>query len=221
MANPEAALLIMHGDKRRAEKARPLYCAAQVETNYKLLVVALTIAAYFPSDVHIFIDEHLAGIVEMAMNKMSAASWLDNQTVGIAVQKLKNVGTVLWPAEKYLTEEGIEQAYANFSENASSFAHLWIDTRRNIRSLFGSEAGALEDRKRLSSALPFIEYVPVLNALSLSLGILAPPLFYTDGTNAMLHGGLGYFYARELVGALDREGINVSTRLSSIHFYAA
>ncbi|XP_077523098.1 neprilysin-3-like [Amblyomma americanum] len=145
----------------------------------------------------------------MAIKKTSAASWLDNQTIGVAVKKLKNVRTLLWPTEKYLTVEGIEEAYANFSENASSFAHLWIDARRNIRNLFGSEAGVQEQRLRLSSAQPYIEYVPVLNVLALSLGALAPPLFYPDGTNAMMHGGLGYFYARELVGAIDREGVKV------------
>ncbi|KAK8772405.1 hypothetical protein V5799_024351, partial [Amblyomma americanum] len=209
MANPAAILEVMHGDKTRAEQSRIRYCAAQVEANYKLLVAAMTIASYFPSEKRALIDEHLSGIVEMAIKKTSAASWLDNQTIGVAVKKLKNVRTLLWPTEKYLTVEGIEEAYANFSENASSFAHLWIDARRNIRNLFGSEAGVQEQRLRLSSAQPYIEYVPVLNVLALSLGALAPPLFYPDGTNAMMHGGLGYFYARELVGAIDREGVKV------------
>ncbi|XP_077523099.1 membrane metallo-endopeptidase-like 1 [Amblyomma americanum] len=64
MANPAAILEVMHGDKTRAEQSRIRYCAAQVEANYKLLVAAMTIASYFPSEKRALIDEHLSGIVE-------------------------------------------------------------------------------------------------------------------------------------------------------------
>ncbi|XP_077523059.1 endothelin-converting enzyme 1-like [Amblyomma americanum] len=144
---------------------------------------------------------------QTAVRKASAVSWLDKITRRNAAEKIRSVRTVLWPAKKFLTAQGLEEAYANFTDNASSFASFWIETRRSLRALVSTDAGLQELLIGDSIAQPYAQYEHVMNRLSLSLGALVPPLYYKSGTRAMQYGGLGYFYAKELVGAVDTEGV--------------
>ncbi|XP_077523008.1 neprilysin-1-like [Amblyomma americanum] len=212
VADPAAALLVLLDNKQRAQQQRPFFCASQVEASYRLLVSAMATVAYFSQDERRRVDSHLAAILEGAVEVTQGALWLDNETRQVAVEKLRDVRTVLWPADKFLTAQKLEAAYANFTETASSFAEFWIKTRRSLRGLVGSDVGLQELRIRDSTAHPYVLYIHVLNELSLSVGALAPPLYYKDGTKAMLYGGLGYCYAKQLLGALDSEGVKVDPR---------
>ncbi|XP_050038023.2 endothelin-converting enzyme 1-like [Dermacentor andersoni] len=209
VADPARVLVVLHGDKRHAVEQRPRFCARQVEDSYKLMVSAMASVAHFNDDERRRIDAFLAEIRQMALNKTLAVTWLDNATSQLAAKKLKNVEAVLWPAEKFLTARGLHNAYAQFPESGASFANFWVESRRRQRSLFGTEAGVEEQRISDSMAPPYVEYVHGLNKLSLSIGALAPPLYYPHGTKAMLYGGLGYFYAKGLVEAIDDDGIRV------------
>nr|XP_054926280.1 uncharacterized protein LOC126530400 [Dermacentor andersoni] len=212
VAYPTGVLNMVQGNEYRVEEERPGFCAGQIEPSYKLLVAAMTSLIHFSEQERHRIDEHLDSIVKVAVEKTSRASWLDNKTKQVAVEKLKNVRTVVWPPDKFLNAEALEQAYANFTGSAPSFTEFWIDTRRSQRRLFGTEAAELELSLGDNSRLPYVEYVHVLNRLSLSLGALAAPLYYPNGTKAMLHGGILYLYARALVGAIDNEGVTINSQ---------
>ncbi|XP_049526948.1 endothelin-converting enzyme 2-like isoform X2 [Dermacentor silvarum] len=156
------------------------------------------------------IVNHLQDIVQVAAQKTRASSWLDNETKHAAVAKLTNVRTIVWPSDKFLTAKALEKVYGNFTDSAPSFVEYWIETRRSQRLMFGSEAAEQELLLRDNAQLPYVEYVHVLNRLSVALGALAPPLYYQDGTKAMLHGGVLYQYARELLRAIDNEGVKIN-----------
>ncbi|KAK8773385.1 hypothetical protein V5799_012081 [Amblyomma americanum] len=209
VANPAAVLRILHGSEHRAQEERLRFCSGQVEASYKLLVSAMAAVAHFSEEERKHVDSLLAAVQKTAVRKASAVSWLDKITRQIAAEKLSSVRTVLWPAKKFLTAQGLEEAYANFTDHASSFASFWIETRRSQRALVGTEAGLQELLIGDSIAQPYAQYEHVMNRLSLSLGALVPPLYYKSGTKAMQYGGLGYFYAKELVGAVDIEGVKV------------
>ncbi|XP_050037191.2 membrane metallo-endopeptidase-like 1 [Dermacentor andersoni] len=204
---PTAVLLAIHGSRHHARGQQPRFCAGQVESSYKLLVNAIASVGLFSEKERRHINEHLAAIVEEAANKTWAVSWLDNDTKKVAVEKLKNVRTALWPSDKFLTRKTLEEVYENFTYDVPSFAEYWIETRRSQRLMYGSEAAEEEQLLGDSTGLPYADYEQVLNHLSLSLGALAPPLYCKDGTNAMLYGGLLYFYARTLITAIDTVGV--------------
>ncbi|XP_049527509.1 endothelin-converting enzyme 1-like [Dermacentor silvarum] len=206
VVHPMAVLLITHGSEHHATTMLPRFCAGQVESSYKLLLASMASVGLFSKEERRRIDDHLAAIVEEAADKTWAVSWLDNDTKKVAVEKLKNVRTVLWPSDKFLTAEALEVVYANFTYSASSFVEHWIETRRSQR-LFSSEAAEEELLLNDSTQLPYAYYRHVLNHLTLSLGALAPPLYCKDGTNAMFYGGLLYIYARMLVTAIDSDGV--------------
>ncbi|KAH7941352.1 hypothetical protein HPB49_012521 [Dermacentor silvarum] len=143
----------------------------------------------------------------VAVEKTWASSWLDNETKHFAAAKLTSVRTVVWPSDKFFAAKALEEVYENFTDTAASFVEYWIQTRRSQRLMFGTEAAEQELLLGDNTQLPYVEYVHLLNRLSVALGALAPPLYYRDGTNAMLHGGILYLYARELIKSIDNEGL--------------
>ncbi|KAL1466545.1 hypothetical protein MTO96_026583 [Rhipicephalus appendiculatus] len=220
VANPTAILLVIHGSEHRAIEELPRFCAGQVEPSYKLLVAAMASVAQFSEDERHRIEAHLDGIVQMTVEKTEATSWLDNTTKRVAVDKLKTMRTVLWPSKKFLTPKVLDGVYKGFPHRAPSFTDFWIEAHRSQRLLLGSEAAEEELLLGHNHHLPYLEYARVLNHISLSIGALAPPLYYPDGTEAMLHGGILYLYARALIKAIgnDEDTVNpqgevVPTRL--------
>ncbi|XP_075723966.1 endothelin-converting enzyme 1-like [Rhipicephalus microplus] len=210
VAYPTAVLLVLHGSEHRAEEERPRFCARQIEPGYKLLIAAMATVAHFSENERRNIDHLLGNILQVAVDKTWACSWFDNDTKQAAAGKLTNMSTVVWPPEKFLDPEVLEEVYKDFPDNASSFAEYWIETRRRQRLLFGSEASTAEQLLGDNTHPPYAAYVQLLNHLSLSLGALAPPLYYPDGTNAMLYGGVLYLYARALITAVGNEGFTVN-----------
>ncbi|KAL1475776.1 hypothetical protein MTO96_037033 [Rhipicephalus appendiculatus] len=140
------------------------------------------------------------------------SSWLDEMTKHVGMQKLRSVRTKLWPAPEFLANEVLEDTYSEFPDsNSTSFTKLWVATRRFGRRLLGTKAGFLAHSLIESTALPFVQYLHLLNEVRLSVGALAPPLYYPEGTKSMLYGGLAFIYAKSLIDALDSEATKVST----------
>ncbi|KAH6926587.1 hypothetical protein HPB50_019828 [Hyalomma asiaticum] len=209
VAYPTAVLLVISGSEHRAKESRPRYCATQVESSYKLLVAAMASVGLFSEDERRRVTDYMARIVQAAVEKTMVSSWLDNGTSQVAVEKFRSVRTVLWPSEKFLKPETLEKVYENFSDSSPSFTQFWIDTRRSHRQLYGSEAAEEELRLGDNTQLPYMDYNQVISQLSVSLGALAHPLYCRDGSIGMIYGGLLYYYARALIGAIDREGVKI------------
>ncbi|KAL3195638.1 hypothetical protein MRX96_001771 [Rhipicephalus microplus] len=125
----------------------------------------------------------------------------------------------------------IEPGYKLLIAAMATVAHFSENERRNIDHLLGNilqvavdktwacswfdndtkQAAAGKTHKHVHRGLaPGKHTCKLLNHLSLSLGALAPPLYYPDGTNAMLYGGVLYLYARALITAVGNEGFTVN-----------
>ncbi|XP_075723967.1 endothelin-converting enzyme 1-like [Rhipicephalus microplus] len=216
VAYPRGLLLVLHGSEAQAKEARPRFCARRVEPSFKLLVAALTSVAQFSEEERRSVVEHLEEVVEVAMNKTGASSWLDSRIKKAALEKLSNVQTVVWPSQKFLSPSRLEEVYKHFPDDTTSFTEFWVEARRSQRLLFGTDAATEELLLGNNYNLPYVEYVQVLNHLSLSIGALQPPLYYSDGTKAMLYNGALYLYTRALIGAIDSEGVEVSSQAETM-----
>ncbi|XP_077544616.1 endothelin-converting enzyme 1-like [Haemaphysalis longicornis] len=142
----------------------------------------------------------------------SDAGWLDHNTKATAVEKLEKVRTTLWPGETFTSSDELTRVYSSFPENASSFADFWIESRRNLRELFGSPEGYGTQKLARSYAQPYLSYLHVANLVSISIGALSAPAYYPNGTKAMLYGGFGYWYAKHLLRSVDEDGVKVDPR---------
>ncbi|KAH8026909.1 hypothetical protein HPB51_000031 [Rhipicephalus microplus] len=144
VAYPRGFLLVLHGSEAQAKEARPRFCARRVEPSFKLLVAALTSVAQFSEEERRSVVERLEEIVQVAMNKTGASSWLDSRIKKAALEKLSNVQTVVWPSQKFLSPSRLEEVYKRFPEDATSFTEFWIEARRSQRLLFGTDASTEE-----------------------------------------------------------------------------
>ncbi|KAH9364522.1 hypothetical protein HPB48_010866 [Haemaphysalis longicornis] len=212
MAYPRNALVTIFGDAQTAKQELPRYCAREVEASYKLLVAVLATLTRFSAAQRRGVEELLAAIQKVAATMTSDAGWLDNNTKAIAVEKLERVRTTLWPGEAFTSAEELRRVYASFPENASSFADFWIESRRNQRELFGSPEGYETQKLARSYAQPYLSYMHVANLVPISIGALSAPAYYPNGTKAMLYGGFGYWYAKNLLHAVDEGGVKVDPR---------
>nr|XP_037275724.1 membrane metallo-endopeptidase-like 1 [Rhipicephalus microplus] len=209
VAYPRSFLLLMYGSEEHAKEARPRFCAHRVEPSFKLLLAALASVAHFSVEERQGIIEHLEHLGQVAANKTGATSWLDSRIKKRAVEKVSTVHTVVWPSETFLSQSRLDEVYKDFPDDAPSFTEFWIETHRRQRLLFGTDAALEELLLGDNNDLPYVRYVEVLNRLSVCIGALQPPLYYRDGTMAMLHGGLLYLYTRALISAIESEGVEV------------
>ncbi|KAH9378212.1 hypothetical protein HPB48_014908 [Haemaphysalis longicornis] len=134
---------------------------------------------------------------------------MDVETKAIFIEKLHKLRTVLWPADELLDSRALESAYYQFPDKGDSFLDIWIQSRRRLRQLLDRPGHTDATDVHPSRMRPYFIYVHALNTVRMSLGALAPPLYYARGNAAMLFGGLGYMYAKELVRAIDAAGVNL------------
>ncbi|KAH7960735.1 hypothetical protein HPB49_022686 [Dermacentor silvarum] len=195
------------GSKTRADVYRQVYCAHHVEASFKVLVLSLSVAAGFSAANRDHIDARFDGLVSVALEKVNASTWLDDQSKVRVADKLALVKKRMWPPESLLAEDALEAIYANVSDNESSVAEFWIKTRRIMR-----EMNATSDYKD-ASRLPgnnfplYIDYDYIFNSVEVATGVAAPPAYYRNGTAAMFYGGLGFLMAMQLVKSIDEEGL--------------
>lgn len=182
-----------------------------VEANYQTLINAVfTISSIVPSRRR-FITEHMGNILEGVLEGLRNATWLDSESRQLAIMKIEGTKTVLWPPDEFLTERGLSELYRFFPHHGSSFSDFWLETRQAIRNRRAHDPGRSAEslQARGSYALPLLTYVHALNTVFVSMAALTRPLFYDNGTKAMLYGGLGYSYAKQLVRGIDSNGVSV------------
>ncbi|XP_075545436.1 uncharacterized protein LOC142579279 isoform X3 [Dermacentor variabilis] len=145
-----------------------------------------------------------------AIKKTQGSLWLDDHTKAIAIEKFSKARIALWPRGEYLTEDVLERAFESFPRNGTmSLTQLWEETRLVWHALRDTPEAEEDYRLPGSYTQPYARYWYLLNTVRLSLGLLAHPAYHREGTRAMLFGGLGFLFARQLVGAVDGSGIGV------------
>ncbi|KAH7977642.1 hypothetical protein HPB49_003115 [Dermacentor silvarum] len=123
--------------------------------------------------------------------------------------KLQHTRTVLWPPKKLLTEEGRSAIYANCSSKEALLVGYWIDAMKATRALQGEPKYNDVLDFPINYLQPLFGYNYVLNKVLISAAALSLPAYTGRGTRAMVHGGLGFSYALQLVKAINQGGLKV------------
>ncbi|XP_077486588.1 neprilysin-2-like [Amblyomma americanum] len=200
-------------------KTRLRYCSFVVETSNQLLVNALFAVSRLTPDERESIDGLLRSVQQAAVQLMRDADWLEWRSLNVAIAKLEDIETLIWPRNEHLTDGGLFNFYRFFPDRATSISAYLVQTREAIRKYIAR--GPQECAELLgapgSYAEPLFSYSHVMNAVHVSMAALSRPLFYGSGTQAMLYGGLGYQYTRELVRDLDSIAVQVVAHGSVKH----
>ncbi|KAK8779954.1 hypothetical protein V5799_018705 [Amblyomma americanum] len=205
------SLLVSYtGSKERAAWYLPVYCAFHVESSFKVLISTLAYVARFSARDRDTIDSGFDSLVLAAVERVNSSSWMGEDIKSHASRKLSSLKNALWPAESLLSDDVLQSLFAGFPLEEPSYAHYWIKTR---------EAAARVNRTPEYDAalmLPgnnypyYAGYEDFTNSVELAMGAATAPAFYSNGTRAMLYGGLFFLMAMQIVKAVDNIGIRLA-----------
>ncbi|KAH9370666.1 hypothetical protein HPB48_014027 [Haemaphysalis longicornis] len=140
---------------------------------------------------------------DAAINKLQVSRALDNQSMAVLSEKLKNTSTVIWPEKRYMTPNSFEQLYGPLCNASLGCFRCWHASRLSLSKLIGSEQYVAGIQVFKINSRSLSSYNPILNVLSVAETALNPPYFYLQVPTAVHFGGLGFLYATEVARALD------------------
>ncbi|KAL1430710.1 hypothetical protein MTO96_002313 [Rhipicephalus appendiculatus] len=186
VAGPEF-LVGVYGNAETSKVLRPLFCGFNVEQPYRLLVSVLSYVSSATSNDRPLIDASFDSLVVEATEKLMNCYWLDD----------------------VVFEPGfLDDLYGGFPANETwNFGSTWIAARKSVRGTKASKLYRSLSTNPIGATEPYMTYDAILNRVLMTMGAVARPLYYRNGTRGMLYGGIGFLMALQLVKSLDRNGL--------------
>ncbi|XP_054928972.1 endothelin-converting enzyme 1-like [Dermacentor andersoni] len=210
-------LIDYYGSQGKAALRLPVYCGHQLEASFKVLVAALDFVFRFTARDIKTVNNGFNDVVSAAVKKVNASDWMDDESKARLSEKILAVKKSLWPPKAIVNADLLQKLYGEFPEDTRSFAALWMGTR--VAASQVTMTGPYLKTMRLPwNSLPgyaFYDYVS--NVVELATATIAAPLYYPNGTKAMLYGGLLFLVATHLVRAFDSEGLRWTPNGTEVH----
>ncbi|KAH7940820.1 hypothetical protein HPB49_006201 [Dermacentor silvarum] len=179
-----------------------IMCTVHVDEPYGALIAAGYRKLLAPAE-QLKIRHIMEHIHDVAVEKVRSSSTHDLSTRSSLADLIGKTRGLIWPERGFDSLDALEQIYGPAENDTDTFFEEWLQSRqqrqRARNNAFNTDISSvfLADMKLITS------YYAVTNVISVSPAVLAPPLFYTHGTSAMLYGGLGYIYAAEMFRAVN------------------
>ncbi|XP_037555222.2 endothelin-converting enzyme 2-like [Dermacentor silvarum] len=197
------------GSQTKAQEQRLTFCVTEMDAAYRWLIVALRVLVDFPPQKRTVIDDSLNDVTQTVLNKLANLSWAEADFREALMSKVQRTSVTLWPSSTLLTENGLSKFFGGWFSDGSSFTEDWITAAKQWRQLISSSAQAGIAEHPRNFLMPFIRYDHFLNTVRVALAALSPPWYYALGTKAMTYGGIGFYYALQLVRSFDSVGLQV------------
>ncbi|KAG0439920.1 hypothetical protein HPB47_016470, partial [Ixodes persulcatus] len=191
-----------------AEDSRSVDCFWAVDRVFGLASWSSYITSRFPPAVRADVDRILSSVVQSTVDMLLRSSWIDNATKEVAVHKVRNIQTFLWPPEEFFNATETADLLKPFPDPSDSVISSWLRAsivRRGLLGRAGFES-LLDADSDLRSLFRYRYYV---NELAVSLTAVSSPLYIQGATSALNYGGLGVHYATTLARAFDHKGVLV------------
>ncbi|XP_037574472.1 endothelin-converting enzyme 1 [Dermacentor silvarum] len=188
-----------------------LVCTTEVEATYGL--------ALNRADKENFEEDELDGLRKALENirntlvqGISRLVYLEDSAKQIITAHLKSLKTELWGDVDKL-RDGNESlpAFADFPVADGPFMRYWVSIREYARSLNRAQRYRLPYVQRRTTPSTLVYYEPISKTVVLNHAALTSPYYYPGGSKAMFYGGIGFWYAKALVQALDYESEGIFT----------
>ncbi|KAH6925833.1 hypothetical protein HPB50_010819 [Hyalomma asiaticum] len=200
-------LVAKYADERKAKANLRSFCARHVEGMFRVLTVALSVVSRIaPADRHI-IDDGYDGLLAAALDRVTVSNWMDEASKMSVSEKLKAVKREIWPPDAVMKNSTLDSMYSGFIEKAGSLVEFWVNNSDALHQVDKTQAYLETTRLRWNNLPGYASYNYILNAIDLSMSTMAEPAYYREGTPAMLHGGLLFIMANQLVRAMDETGL--------------
>ncbi|XP_075550682.1 endothelin-converting enzyme 2-like isoform X2 [Dermacentor variabilis] len=202
-----AFLVGYYGSNEKAAAYMPAFCAHEVETSYKVLVLALGVVTRLPVHDRRVINAGFQSLVSAAFAKIRDSIWIDEKDKIRMITKFAAIKMDFLPPDTLLDDIVLKRLYAGFPEEEPSLAHYWFKS-----------VAAMQEMNRIpeynkalllprNNFLNYAGYGYFSNTVRLAIGAAAAPAYYGNGTKGMLYGGLLFLLAMQMVRAIDDEGI--------------
>nr|XP_037272373.1 endothelin-converting enzyme 1-like [Rhipicephalus microplus] len=193
-----------------AVAARIALCATEVEKAFQPLVAALYVVSRFSAETKKAVTEKLHAVVDTAGSMINGALWMDNYSRELLRMKIHDASRDLWPPLIMLSQTGLSAMYAQFPSKWNSFLGTWIAVQKLSADLKHRNFGYNNLPSLLVGyQLPLFDYDYISNSVFTSVAALTSPFYYANGTKSMFYAGLGFFFAKELVRAIDDTGVTI------------
>ncbi|KAH6939821.1 hypothetical protein HPB50_021866 [Hyalomma asiaticum] len=182
-----------------------ILCAVQLEATYSVLLSAMSESRCTDTE-RLSVERHLQNVRNVALERLSYAGGLTGSTKRFLTSALEKTDTIVWLGQFPLHSfwQRLTSIYdQGYSVNHRTFFTRWLSDRIRIReSSVMDEPVALARTFTLYSG-GMTSHNAVSQDIFVSAAALRPPFYYAQGTTAMLYGGLGYLYAREIFQLLS------------------
>ncbi|KAL1435914.1 hypothetical protein MTO96_010684 [Rhipicephalus appendiculatus] len=139
-------------------------------------------------------------------DSVEGATWLDVDNKNTALAKIRKLKAQIWPATQFFDENATEKLYDEFPDMAGPFFGSFLQSLRTLRGLLTD--AHFDDLYMMQIALPHgsFDFDYCFNQALVSLAVLRAPVYYFEGTDAMVYGGFGTLYAQEAAKTMDLLG---------------
>ncbi|XP_075543940.1 membrane metallo-endopeptidase-like 1 [Dermacentor variabilis] len=197
-----------HGSGERFTFYRPVFCATNVEGSYKAPVLSLYVVSRLqPNDVDSITDV-FDSLKDIFFGKVNASRWLDVSSKRLLGQKVSGLANRLWPPPEFMRTDTLETVYFDFPDKEKSYGDYWVKSRLLVQKLHDRVPG-YEDVLELpgNNSPMYLLFNYMMNSVDVAIGAVSRPLFYPQGSRAMLYGGFGFSIALQMVKTMDSEGL--------------
>ena len=158
-------------------------------------------ARYFPPEAKARAKEMITNIVGAMSETINGLDWMSPETKKKAQEKITTLNVKVGYPDKWKTYQGVEVARATYFADVESAARYQVDDR-------WSTIGKPTDRGRWGMTPPTSNayYNPLLNEIVFPAGILQPPAFDVNATDAVNYGAIGVVIGHEISHGFDDSG---------------
>ena len=182
-------------------KPRWKRCAEATDTQIGEALGQKYVEKYFPPAAKARMQDMVKNILLAMGDSVRGLGWMDEATKAKALEKIATFNPKIGYPDQWKTYKGVDVSRKSYWDNVAS-ASRWnvADNRGQI--------GKPTDRQRWGMTPPTSNayYNPLQNEIVFPAGILQPPAFDLDATDAVNYGAIGVVIGHEISHGFDDQG---------------
>ncbi|KAL3204547.1 hypothetical protein MRX96_011550 [Rhipicephalus microplus] len=181
-------------------------CLDYVSSSLGLLTAEDYVRNEYPARTRKRVNSLVGQITLTFYDSVESATWLDVDAKNAALAKIRKLKAQIWPATQFFDQNATKELYEKFPDMTGPFFGSFVQSLRTLRGLLTD--AHFDDLYTMQIALPHgsFDFDYCFNQALVSMAVLKAPVYYFDGTDAMIYGGFGTLYAQEAAKTMDLLG---------------
>lgn len=188
-------------------KPRWKRCAEDVDAQLGDALGHAYVSKYFPPEAKARMQDMVKNILLAMRDTITGLDWMTAETKSKALEKLSTFNPKIGYPDKWKTYDGVRVSRASYFDDRLAASRWNVQDDRN-------QIGKPVDRARWGMTPPTSNayYNPLLNEIVFPAGILQPPAFDVNATDAVNYGAIGVVIGHEISHGFDDQGAQFDAR---------